>query len=377
MRRIDRYLISEMIVPAVVGGLLVVMLLVGNQLYGLLKFLYNGVPVHDVLMTLAYFTPGVLMLAIPAALLLGSALGLNRLERDREILSMRMAGVRLKRIVLPIIVVGIFAAGLMFYLQERVIPYTTHEAIKLTNKLTYGSTAAVIPPDQVFKIDSNGVKYFVYVHEADPTPDKQTLRGIVVARIDGRGYPKWVRIPVAENRNGQWLFLPDPVTGEMPQLFLIPEHGKTVIEADGENGAWDIPRDAFDAAFYTSRSADEFTFHELLAVQRSGIRGASAFTVKGVVLDSHNLLFYLHRKLAAPLAALVAILIAIPLSIHFGRSGGYVGLLLSVVVAFCFIVTQQWTQVLAETNRMQPILAAWAPDAFFGILGIILLFREE
>ncbi|HEY3378285.1 MAG TPA: LptF/LptG family permease, partial [Armatimonadota bacterium] len=89
MRRIDRYILSEMAVPALVGGFLVLLLLVGNQLYMLLRYLYQGVPAHDVLLTLLYYTPGVLMMAIPAALLLGTALGLNRLERDREILALR------------------------------------------------------------------------------------------------------------------------------------------------------------------------------------------------------------------------------------------------------------------------------------------------
>lgn len=372
MRRIDRYLLSEIVIPALMGGLMVIMLLVGNQLYFMLRYLYKGVPLHDVVLTLVYFTPSVLMLSIPAALLLGTALCLNRLERDREILSLRMAGVRLKRVVLPVILLGVIASGVMFYLQERVIPSTTHKAITLQQKLAIGSPTAFVQDDQVYKVESGGLTYFIYVRKVDPNPDKQILRDITIVMRSGDAPPRWMMIPLAENRGGQWYMRSDPLTGVKPRIYAPGS-----MDVECEDGILSLPKETLSTAFYR-RSSDELTFHELLSSRKSGVSGASVYSMNnGIVLGKQTLLFYMHRKLAAPLAALVAILIAIPLAVHFGRSGGYVGLLLSVIVAFCFIITQQWTQVLAEMGRLNPIFAAWAPDAFFGILGLLLLVREE
>lgn len=375
MRRIDRYLLSEMLVPGLFGGVLVLMLLVGNQLYILLRYLYNGVPVRDLLLTLMYFVPGVLMLAIPAALLLGTALGLNRLERDREILALRMTGLRVKRIVLPIIILGFMGSCLMFYLQERIIPYTTHQAIQLQQRLAYGSTAAVVPRDVVFK----AANFFIYVREVDPNPQKQILRGVMVAKVGGGGYPTWLTIPMAENHNGQWVFQPDPVTNEPPRVYYFPAHGDPIIgEATGKESFLNLPKDFLDNISNQPATPEELTFRELLTAYRSGVRGMSGLGFSnGLLLDGQRIKFYLNRKIAAPLAALVAVLIAIPLSVHYGRSGGYIGLLLSAIVAFCFIVSQQWMQVLAENSYLPPVLAAWAPNTVFSLLGIILLFREE
>lgn len=362
-----------MIIPALVGGLLVLLMLVGNQLYSLLRYLYNGVPLRDVATALCYYIPGVSMLAIPAAVLLGTALSLNRLVRDREILALCMAGVKLKRIVLPIILLGIFASGVMFYLQESVIPQTQHKAIQLTQKLALGSTAAVVPRDVVFKAGD----YFIYIRSVDDTPQQQLLRGVMIVKINSNSYPTWFTIPVAENHNGTITFQPDPVNHEPPRSYTFPLTGNVVTSMEATGGTLKLPENAFDYLYTQPTTPEELTLKQLLAL-RHGVRGAAGYGMSnGVMLDTPHLNFYINRKIAAPLAALVAILIAIPLSVHFGRSGGYVGLLLSVVVAFCFIVTQQWTQVLAETNRLQPILAAWAPDAIYGILGIILLIREE
>lgn len=372
MRRFDRYLLAEMVVPALMGGVMVVMLLVGNQLYFMLRYLYRGVPVRDVAMTLAYFSPSVLMLSIPAALLLGAALGLNRLERDREILSLRMAGVRLKRIVAPIIVLGLLASGLMFYLQERVIPQNMHRALELQRKLGVYSPTAVVQEDQVLKFDRGGTRFFIYVNRVDPSPDRQILHDVTILMVGDQRPPVWLMIPRAENRSGRWWMLSDPVTGEQPRGYTP---GSSIITYD--DALMNIPAESMNAAF-ERRDTAELTFHELYAALQNGERGVTVYNLNnGIMLDRNRLLFYLHRKLAAPLAALVAILIAIPLAIHFGRSGGYVGLLLSVIVAFCFIVSQQWAQVLAEMGRAQPVIAAWAPNAVFGLLGLVLLFREE
>ncbi len=380
MRRIDRYLLTEIVVPALVGGVIVVMLLVGNQLYALLRYLYQGVPVRAIFLTLAYFSPGVLMMAIPAALLLGASLALNRLERDRELLSMRMAGVRLKRVILPLLLLGLLGALLMFYLQEYIIPYTTHQALLLSQQLAYGSPVSLVQRDTMFKVQSAGSTYFIYVRDADPNPLRPLLRGIVVAKIDDNSThpPTWVTIPQAINRNGAWLLQSDPISHVPPRFYIIPLEGDAITGTCGD-GEWLIPRDAFNYFYDQRTTPDEYTLAELLNAQRHRVSGsgASPGLNAAIILNRQTIPFYVQRKFAAPLAALVAILIAIPLSIHFGRSGGYVGLLLSVVIAFVFVISQQWMQILAERNYLPPVLAAWTPNLVFGLLGLILLFREE
>jgi len=368
MRRIDRYILLEGLLPATVGGLLVLMLLVGNKLYVLLKWLYAGSPAGDIGKILLFSLPTVLMLALPASLLLGTALGLNRLERDRELMAMRMTGTRLTRLILPLLVMAVFASGLLFLLQEKIIPQCEHQAQKLTRKLTWGSPTALIPRDVMLRVGQN----YVYVREVDQKA--QTLHGVMVCKVDA-GTLTWLTIPVAENHNGQWYFKRDPVTQEKPKVYIFAEHGNPIYgEIEGKDNWLNLKQDVTDFLGDEKTNADEFSFNELRALQ-DGVRGVGM--PSSLPLEPNLLTFELNHKIAAPLAALVAVLIAIPLSIHFGRSGGYVGLLLSVVVAFFFVISQQWGQVLVEQRLISPILGAWAPDALFGGLGIVLLLLEE
>lgn len=370
MRRIDRYLLSELLIPALVGVVMLLVLLIGNVLYMLLYMVYGGAPLADIGRILLFSLPSVLLQAVPGSLLLGTALSLNRLERDRELLALRMAGIRLTRIISPYLLLGILAAGGIFALQEGVVPKATHQAQLLIYKLTSQAPTAVMQSDVVFRAGTN----FVYVRQVDTR--SQTLYGVVICRME-RGFPTWYTIPMAENRNGRWFFKPDPVTKMAPRGYVFNEKGELAYYLDVIDwGVLDLKQDFWNYITDQRTKPEELTLKELIAL-RGGLRGASVGMNVSIPLEPKRLDFFIHRRFAVPLAALVGILIAIPLSVHFGRSGGYVGLLLSVVVAFIFIVAQQWTQVLTMRDMLDPVVAAWAPNVLVGLLGFGLLLREE
>ncbi|MHB9131050.1 MAG: LptF/LptG family permease [Armatimonadota bacterium] len=375
MRRTDRYLLSEMIIPASIGVLMLLLLLVGNWLYALLNLLYGGKATwREVLEVLMYRTPSVLLLAIPGALLLGTALALNRLERDRELLALRMSGVRLTRLVLPYIITGVIFSGAIFWLQETVIPVATHRAVKAQRKMAWRAPTSVLEAqsDVVLRINRN----YVYIQRVEPST--QTLYGVIICMMESTGYPTWLTVPIAENHDGHWMFKPNPATNEMPRMYKFNAQGKMTDYTDitGQDSWLNMKEDVWGYVSDQPSTPDEMTFRQLRSYQQ-GLRGAGVGVAPVVPLSPDGLIFSLNRKIAAPLAALVGVLIAIPLSVHFGRSGGYVGLLLSVLVAFFFVVAQQWAQSLSVNHLMNPIIAAWAPNAIFGVLGVVLLIREE
>lgn len=376
MRRIDRYLLFEMIVPALVGVMLLLLLLIGNVLYSLLLVLYSGASLRDLGLILLYYLPEVLLTAVPGALLLGTALSLNRLERDRELLAVRMAGVRLKRAILPYIVLGLVSAGGIFLLQDTLVPRMSHKAELLKRKISLTTPTAIIQEDVFFKTGD----YAFYVHEVDSK--LQVLKQVLVYKKEQNTITLLI-IPWAENHNGNWFFKADPVTKEPPLICRFGPNGKRdfdLTEYDtlkGDLNYLNMKGDIWQFISDQPSRPEELTFAQLLRL-RNNVRGVGiGYSGITLPLSAPELTFFLHRKLAISLATLVAILIAIPLSVHFGRSGGYVGLLLSVVVAFFFIVSQQWAQVLVMKDMLNPIIAAWGPDALFGLIGVVLLWREE
>ena len=74
--------------------------------------------------------------------------------------------------------------------------------------------------------------------------------------------------------------------------------------------------------------------------------------------------------------ALVFALLGIPLALPGLRSGRTWGMVLTIVLMFTFYVFASVFRSLGRGGILPPILAAWTPQALFGILGMILLFRE-
>ncbi len=389
IRRIDRYALREMLVPALVGVVILLILLLGNWLYILLKMAYTaGTNPRDVVMILLYRLPSLLLQAIPGALLLGTALAVNRLERDRELLSLRLAGVRLTRLMAPYIVLGIICSGLLFALQEYVINKTTLEALKLERKVVFGSPTAAVQSDVMFKV---GSRHYLYAKRVDPAT--KMLYGIIVMRIDAKGFT-WMSIPMAENHDGRWLFHRDPFTGRPPTVYVFDDNGEpkmtyAIEGVDAPEESWlnlKENRDLWSYMVNQPTTPDAMTLRELMSLKH-GIRGPQLGGSYGTYIDPTKLDYYIQSKFSIPISALVAVLIAIPLSVRFGRNGGYIGMLLAVVLSFLFVVSQQWARVLVETPsalNLNPTVAAWAPaafawapDALFGLLAIVALLLEE
>jgi lipopolysaccharide export system permease protein len=366
-------MLKEMLVPAIVGALLVLLMLVGNVLYALLYQMYEfRATAGEVGRLLWYQIPGLTMQAVPAAMLLGAALALNRLVREREVLAMRMTGARVVRLIMPFLVLGVAFSGLLFYLQERVIPQTTREATKLFAQIQWRRPIMVVQQDVVYRVQEK----ILYVKEVDAR--NKVLRDVYMVEPLGGGRVRIMTVPLAYYEGNVWVVRGNPAANARPQAWEFDAKGEMTRILEPEDGMLNIQQTASDFLINPPSKPEELTIPELLAIRNSFRGSAPTYGINRVRLEPQQLTFYLHRKFAAPLAALVAVLIAVPLAIRFGRQG-FVGLLVAAVGAFLFVVMQQWAQVLAVKSEplLHPIIAAWAPGGFFALVGLVLLFFEE
>ncbi len=87
---------------------------------------------------------------------------------------------------------------------------------------------------------------------------------------------------------------------------------------------------------------------------------------------------WLNRKLAVPLASLLMILLAVPLTQRFQRHGGAGSTLaIGIAIGFCFFVFDGFTLAVGEAGLLPPVIAAWAPTLAFGAVGATIGFYGE
>jgi lipopolysaccharide export system permease protein len=86
----------------------------------------------------------------------------------------------------------------------------------------------------------------------------------------------------------------------------------------------------------------------------------------------------LYGKLATPLACLLMVMIATPLSIHRVRGGGAArGIALAVLIAAIYWALMSSGRALGRSGTLEPLYAAWLGNAAFAILSAVGIFRMQ
>ncbi len=136
MKILDKYVAREMFVPFIAGFSVVLVLLVGNILYNNIGLIVSKLHMWpDLLYYIFLQTPYFVMLALPAGALFGCSLAVSRLARDSEISMMRMAGISVRRIFLPIFAIGILISILAYAFQEGVTVWAERESVRVLKKI--------------------------------------------------------------------------------------------------------------------------------------------------------------------------------------------------------------------------------------------------
>jgi lipopolysaccharide export system permease protein len=91
--------------------------------------------------------------------------------------------------------------------------------------------------------------------------------------------------------------------------------------------------------------------------------------------DKRWLLTQLQGRLAMPWTCLVVVLIAIPFGAASGRRNIFVGVASSIAICFAYFVLLKLGLALGTGGYLPAWLAAWIPNASFGIAGFWMMLR--
>ncbi len=366
LKYMDRYLLGEMVLPFVGGILLIVVMLVGNTLFPLIEqIVRNGIPVMVVAKLIAFNIPILVPLTLPPGVALASAWAVNRLARDSEITAIRMAGVPLRRLFLPIFLVGLLASVASFLVGDYVVPAAEREFQKTQGQMFAYSLqgSPTVAANKVFTFQD----YAFHIGEIrkDPGGNAEKLQ--------------LFKLTIFEN---------PPDTGAFPTLM-------TAQSADYDRDVWTL-RDAHITTFgrdgfvSTEASAKTVTLNlqvPLASLAQSAIDtpeeltmaqlGAQMQALARTGQDNTVIAFNYYAKLGLPFICLAFALCAPPLALRFARAGAYMGIFLSIIMVWVAWNTLLLTKILGVAGKMPPSLAAWSPALLFAGLGIYFLWRAE
>jgi lipopolysaccharide export system permease protein len=309
-----------------------------------------------------YFTqvPQILVILLPVSLLLALLFCLGRMSRANEIVSMLTAGISVPRVLLPLIVLGLFTVGATFALNYELAPHADNarRIILQSEQKTRRSNSI---EGQIFRNRTDDRTWFIQNFRLH----QDTFNNVQVLQQD-------------ENDT--------IVTSYLARHATYHAENKT-WELDGAKIVhYDATGNILKEEFQPSIKIDNWS--------ETPFRLSSA-NVHAESLSVPELREYLHfnsdfpatllapfkthlqYRLALPWTCLVVVMMAAPLGIGYSRRGVLASVASAIVLVFAMNFLTHLFLALGEGYRVSAFVAGWTPNVVFAVIGLYLLWLRS
>jgi len=359
MHRLDRYILRQFLLPFIVGVLIFVIILLGDEARKLSTIIV-GARVSPKLIAsyLLYRAPQALVWSLPVGTLVGVAMTMTNLSRRLEAVAMRTAGVSFARISLSLILLGAVASGASFTVNEWLVPPSNEASRQVFETITHSQPVVRQEYNQFFR-DDRGRMFYVRQMNAD----KNELSEVVIWQQDDAGRLTSITVAHRATLHGAVWMLEEGYTVYLDEQGNVKEDERTEFARQPVK----LHR-ALQHYYAEKRTPYEMTADELAHL---------AATLAETGQPTHALRTHWHFKYAIPVACLVFALIAAPLADRYAHLGSFTGLTMAIVLVFLYNGVRSWGLALGLAGTVPPMLAAWGQNIIFGAIGLYLLLTRR
>lgn len=358
MRIIRNYILSECVLPFTLS----IGLLTGVFLLGYLPQLANsvinkGVALSSIGTVFLFYIPILLGYTLPVACLVTVILTFGRMSSENEILAIRVSGIHVRRLIMPLITVGMLFSLFVYILNDRLIP-TAYDAQTrvLQNTGSQNPTALLEAGSFINAFD----KYIVFIYRIDG----ERLYGIRIYQPQ-------------ENRPTR------TVIAQEGEFVRVPNQDKLMLKLI--NGTSDEPDLKNPNMFYKLNFQQSFITMDLSKKKPKTEKKPKGMTLKelqgkikefkSMSIDPSPLIAEYHRRLSWSLSPLLFILIGFPFAVITHRRAKSANLLYALLFAGPYYLLSLACQGLATQGIAHPAMIMWTPDIIFGIIVLALNWR--
>jgi lipopolysaccharide export system permease protein len=357
---IDRYIVSEIVAPFVLGVALLTFALVTGRLLKLTEMVVNrGVTLGDVGSLIGYIMPAFLELTFPMAVLLGVLMGFGRMSGDRELIAARACGISLYRLAAPVLGFAIVMWAISSWLAFAVRPWANSHLRERLYELTQTRSSAGLK-DKVFNRNFPGLVVYVdHISAAD-----EVLHGVLIS--DARN-PEQQNTIIAKNG------------------ILVPNHAQQTITLrlyDGSVFGVDAANDTTHVTSFRIYDLNMRPDSELGIGERDpeemsfGALRSAAAKARAAGKPDYNIETEIATKFTLPFTTVLFALLGIPLGLKPARGGQSERFGVAIALFFLYYSLMRAGEALALRGRVDPFVAMSIPDLVFTILAVGLFLRS-
>ncbi|WP_317995532.1 LptF/LptG family permease [Vulcanimicrobium alpinum] len=324
----------------------------------------KGAPLFLVLRFLLFRVPQATPLAFPFASLFGTLLGFGRLMADNEINALRTSGVSFLRIIRLPVLAGAAVAITSFLVNEHIAPIATDLSTRSFYQILYRSQTLPLEPD-IFRADPSSGNVF-YIQSV--AADGKTMQNVQIYQPDRTSPFRQILTAKSARIEGTEIVL------EKPDIARIKADGTvSALSVSGTEMRISLPMGDNGQNFLSSSFNDTFTMDSKRLAQDIKFRKQTG--QGGTDLAGRELT--LGGKYAYPFASFIAVIVAVPLAVRFGKRGRMLGVVLSIVLLFIYYGLVALAGAFGRNGSIDPYLAAWLPNIILAAVGGFLIWRED
>tara|TARA_R110000850_G_scaffold10259_7_gene36834 strand:+ start:1738 stop:2859 length:1122 start_codon:yes stop_codon:yes gene_type:complete len=369
MRLLDRYIARQVFISAVYAvAVIIIILVLGNVFKEILRELAArpDLSLGFVLKFIVLVIPISLSLAIPFSFLTSILLTFGRLSADSEFVSMRMAGLSMWRICVPVGALALFFTFICAWVNLSITPAakTEMEGMKASLINLMKREPMLLFPDQRVMTDLPG--HLIFAKKEDGR-----LKQFQMVKMDGEQPQALV---VAKEAEVSVRF-----DTKSPELILNLFDVNLMVRGQGGD-FMGSSQPVFVREMEAPVSIDSFSqSDEEVKDQPENI---SLTRLVGKVADSDldpearaTYRTELSMRMAFSVSCITFGLIGVPLGITAQRRESTAGFIISMIIAVTYYVMLTMAQMQRTNEAAYPHLLVWIPNIIFVGLGAYLFWR--
>lgn len=348
---ISKYLVGAILPYFAFSWLLLSVILFVQQASKFTDIFFSvNIPANLIWQLSVALVPSVIAFTCPMAMLVGTIIGLSKMQGDSELVSVRVAGVSNFQIAVPIMVVGVLLSAFAFVVNLKGVPIAAGLVRNVALQTAIKKLESPIEPG-VFNTEIAGATIYVkggdletgkwqdiFIYSEDA--GKSTLRLIT----SGRG-----RIDVTDQQTE--LVLENATVTTIP---MQPEPGKYVTESIGE----------VRLSVKTSRSdlINRLT-NGNAAPEELGLSQLSEFANASEGKERTEAQIIWQRRITLSITPFIFCLLGTMMILSFGRGGRGFGIVLSFIGLIAYYLLTFAGEQLARTGTISVLAAGLIPIA--------------
>jgi len=352
---LDKYLLRQFFpIFFVAISLFVFLLLLIDLFSNLVRYLNNEVPVGTIIKISIYFIPKSISYALPISLLFAAAYTLGDLYAKNELTSIFSSGIPFWRFCVSLIVVGLAASIIAFYLDDRIVIPTLKTKNDLSNR-ALNKYVTESNSDIVIKAKNGLVIYSVDYFDSE----NDILNGVSIVEMDENGkFVSQIRAPSARWEQSYWEF-------RNAVIYKYDDEGVLRINPFMFNVSYNEHPDIFRRK---AVNVEELTAKEAgLLVEDLRAAGLPYYTAQAN---------YYHRY-SFSAASLIVMILSVSMGGRFRKNILLMSLFTSLITAVVYYIAEMLSMMLAGLNYIHPFIGAWFPVLIFIVIGIALLWSAK